>query len=121
MQDISRRDDQDSGLSECIYINGPFEKSKPGIDTALASAPPPAFTWRAVILGTFIGCILSAQNVYFGLRNGMSFGDGLVSSLVGYMLVKSFKHYFPSTWRGFHLHEHVVLQVIFVKNSSLFI
>lgn len=39
---------------------------------------PPAeevqFTWRAVAVGCMLGGVVSAMNIYFGLRTGWSIG-----------------------------------------------
>lgn len=75
------------------------------------------FTWRSVFVGTAIGCVLAAQNVYFGLRNGMSFGDGMVSAIIGYGMMKFLLKYIPM--KPFELHEHVILQTAAAANVSI--
>ena len=75
------------------------------------------FPWRSVLLGTFIGSILAAQNVYFGLRNGLSFGDGMVSAIIGYGMVRLLMKF--TNWEGFDIHEHVLLQTAAAANISI--
>eukprot|EP00808_Paulinella_micropora_P032277 g68502.t1 len=66
-------------------------------------------TWRALIVGSALGVIMGTQNVYFGMRSGTSFGGSVVSSLLGFALVRLL---IKAKWtsRPFSLQENVVLQ-----------
>lgn len=44
------------------------------------------FTARAVIAGCLIGGVVSAMNIYFGLRTGWSIGGSLIAAILGYSL-----------------------------------
>ncbi len=41
-------------------------------------------TLRAVLIGCFIGSIVSAMNIYFGLRTGWGFGGSLIAAILSY-------------------------------------
>ncbi len=45
-------------------------------------------TWRALLVGTFLGIFFGTQNVYFGIRSGSSMGGSIVVSLCGYGVVQ---------------------------------
>ncbi len=42
------------------------------------------FTMRAVVIGCLIGGIVSAMNIYFGLRTGWGFGGSLIAAILSY-------------------------------------
>ena len=42
------------------------------------------FTARAVVIGCLIGGIVSAMNIYFGLRTGWGFGGSLIAAILSY-------------------------------------
>ena len=41
---------------------------------------------RAVITGILLGAVVSAMNIYFGLRTGWSIGGSLIAAILGYSL-----------------------------------
>ena len=41
-------------------------------------------TFRAVITGTALGAVVSAMNIYFGLKTGWSIGGSLIAAILGY-------------------------------------
>ena len=43
-------------------------------------------TVRAVVAGCLIGGVVSAMNIYFGLRTGWSIGGSLIAAILGYSL-----------------------------------
>ncbi|KAF9431823.1 hypothetical protein BGZ76_011664, partial [Entomortierella beljakovae] len=38
---------------------------------------PHQFTWRASIVGSLLGCVVAASNLYLGLQIGWTFGAAL--------------------------------------------
>jgi len=48
-------------------------------------------TARAVIAGCLIGGVVSAMNIYFGLRTGWSIGGSLIAAILGYSLFSAIK------------------------------
>ncbi|KND00958.1 OPT superfamily oligopeptide transporter [Spizellomyces punctatus DAOM BR117] len=47
-----------------------------------------AFTFRAVFVGTILGAIIGASNMYLGLTVGWTFGASLFGSIVGFAILK---------------------------------
>ena len=46
----------------------------------------PQLTWRAVIMGTVLGGVLSLTNLYIGLKAGWGFGVAITACIVSYAL-----------------------------------
>ncbi|GJJ70470.1 hypothetical protein EMPS_02819 [Entomortierella parvispora] len=47
------------------------------------------FTWRAALVGSLLGCVVAASNLYLGLKIGWSFGAALWGSIFGFLILKS--------------------------------
>ena len=65
------------------------EPESPEQSTDRLYTPAPGesqFTARAVIAGCLIGGVVSAMNIYFGLRTGWSIGGSLIAAILGYSL-----------------------------------
>ncbi|KAJ3215398.1 hypothetical protein HDU67_000443 [Dinochytrium kinnereticum] len=58
------------------------------------------FTFRAVAVGTLLGCIIGASNMYLGLTVGWSFGGSLFGSIVGFAILKPLSRILPLTFGG---------------------
>jgi len=64
------------------------EKLSPG-EPIYSPAPGEAqFTFRAILVGSISGCLVSAINVYFGLKTGLSFGGALIAAIIGFTIFK---------------------------------
>ncbi|KAG0006014.1 hypothetical protein BGZ80_008579 [Entomortierella chlamydospora] len=50
---------------------------------------PQQFTWRAAIVGSLLGCVVAASNLYLGLQIGWTFGASLWGSIFGFLILKS--------------------------------
>ncbi|KAG0251796.1 hypothetical protein BG011_007369 [Mortierella polycephala] len=46
------------------------------------------FTWRSAIVGSLLGCIVAASNLYLGLKIGWTFGAALWGSIFGFLILK---------------------------------
>ncbi|KAG0039326.1 hypothetical protein BGZ82_008774 [Podila clonocystis] len=46
------------------------------------------FTWRAAIVGSLLGCIVAASNLYVGLKIGWTFGASLWGAIFGFIILK---------------------------------
>lgn len=55
----------------------------------------PQLTVRAAITGMTLGAILSASNLYIGLKIGWSFGMGITSAVVGFAIFAALRGVFP--------------------------
>ncbi|KAF9566001.1 hypothetical protein EC968_003938 [Mortierella alpina] len=49
---------------------------------------PEQFTWRAAIVGSILGCVVAASNLYLGLKIGWTFGAALWGSIFGFLILK---------------------------------
>ncbi|KAJ3100638.1 hypothetical protein HDU97_002031 [Phlyctochytrium planicorne] len=58
------------------------------------------FTFRAVFVGTLLGCIIGASNMYLGLTVGWSFGGSLFGSIVGFAVLKPLSRILPERFGG---------------------
>ncbi|KAF9165510.1 hypothetical protein BGX21_000612 [Mortierella sp. AD011] len=47
------------------------------------------FTWRAAIIGSLLGLVVAASNLYLGLSAGWTFGAALWGSILGFLILKS--------------------------------
>ncbi|KAJ9080023.1 hypothetical protein DSO57_1029473 [Entomophthora muscae] len=47
------------------------------------------FTWRAALVGSLLGCVVSASNMYLGLKSGWTFGASIFGAILGYTLLKA--------------------------------
>ncbi len=55
----------------------------------------PQLTVRAAITGMTLGAVLSASNLYIGLKIGWSFGMGITSAVVGFAIFAALRGVFP--------------------------
>lgn len=55
----------------------------------------PQLTFRAALTGMTLGAILSASNLYIGLKIGWSFGMGITSAVVGFAIFAALRGVFP--------------------------
>ncbi len=60
-------------------------------DTAGAPAKRIEFTARALILGSVLGVIFTAANVYLGLRVGLTFASAIPAAVISMALLRAFK------------------------------
>ncbi|KAF9273469.1 hypothetical protein BGZ74_004762, partial [Mortierella antarctica] len=51
---------------------------------------PKQFTVRAVLVGSILGLVVAASNMYTGLKAGWTFGAALWGSIFGFLLLKLF-------------------------------
>src|SRR5512136_498994 len=56
-------------------------------------------TWRAVIMGSFLGAFLSLQNLYVGLKTGWGLGVAITSCILSFTIWKSLRTMFPKLFK----------------------
>ena len=67
----------------------PASDGAPASDQIYFPAPGETqFTLRAVLGGCLLGCVVSAMNIYLGLRTGWSLGGSLIAAILGFSLFK---------------------------------
>jgi uncharacterized oligopeptide transporter (OPT) family protein len=66
-----RKRSSDSGMSRSIVAVG----------TAMAQ-----LTWRAVLIGSCLGGVLSLTNLYIGLKAGWGFGVAITACILSYAI-----------------------------------
>ncbi|KAG0279655.1 hypothetical protein BGZ95_000607 [Linnemannia exigua] len=76
----------------------------------------PHFTWRAMVVGIFIGTLLCFTNMYFGLQTGWISMMSLQSSLLGFAIFRALKKY---TKVPFGPAENIVLQSVAVATGTM--
>ncbi|KAI8808668.1 OPT oligopeptide transporter protein-domain-containing protein [Cladochytrium replicatum] len=59
-----------------------------------------AFTFRAVFVGTLLGLIVTASNMYLGLTIGWSFGASLFGAIIGFSILKPLSIWLPPRFGG---------------------
>ncbi|KAI0238509.1 hypothetical protein L0F63_006157 [Massospora cicadina] len=47
------------------------------------------FTWRSVIIGSLLGCIVASSNMYLGLKIGWTFSAGIFGAILGFGILKA--------------------------------
>ncbi|KDQ62137.1 hypothetical protein JAAARDRAFT_121385 [Jaapia argillacea MUCL 33604] len=58
------------------------------------------FTFRAVFVGSILGGVISASNIYLGLKTGWTFGAGLFGSIFGFAIIKPLSRILPERLGG---------------------
>jgi uncharacterized oligopeptide transporter (OPT) family protein len=59
----------------------------------------PQLTWRAVIMGSILGGVLSLQNLYVGLKTGWGLGVAITSCILSFTIWKSLRKLVPRWFR----------------------
>ncbi|KAG8760977.1 hypothetical protein FRC14_000578 [Serendipita sp. 396] len=57
-------------------------------------------TFRAVIIGSLLGLIVGASNIYLGLKTGFTFGASLFGAIFGFAILKPLSHALPEKLGG---------------------
>ena len=57
-------------------------------------------TFRALFVGCMLGAIVSASNLYLGLKTGWTFGASLFGSILGFAILKPLSRYAPRLLGG---------------------
>ncbi|ETS64672.1 hypothetical protein PaG_00619 [Moesziomyces aphidis] len=57
-------------------------------------------TVRALVVGTVLGCVIAASNVYLGLKTGFTFGASLFGAILGYSIIKIMQKALPEKLGG---------------------
>lgn len=58
------------------------------------------FTIRALLVGTGLGLIVAASNVYLGLKTGFTFGASLFGAILGFAIIKFMSRVLPPSFGG---------------------
>ncbi|KAI0754239.1 oligopeptide transporter [Daedaleopsis nitida] len=82
------RDDYDLNTHD---ITRPFPPDADEIEE------PHQLTIRAVFVGSCLGAIVGASNIYLGLKTGFTFGPQLFGSIFGYAIIKPLSKALPET------------------------
>ncbi|KAF9896605.1 hypothetical protein BX616_007126, partial [Lobosporangium transversale] len=77
---------------------------------------PHQFTWRAAIVGSLLGCVVAASNLYLGLKIGWTFGAALWGSIFGFLVLKSLSRFTGSV---FGPKENTVCQTAATASGGL--
>ncbi|KAI9097267.1 OPT oligopeptide transporter protein-domain-containing protein [Phlyctochytrium arcticum] len=85
-----------------------------------------ALTFRALLIGTILGSIVGASNIYLGLKTGFTFGASLFGAIFGFAVMKSGTRLLPALFgrRYFGPKENCTVQTAATAAgglSSLFV
>ncbi|KAI9298721.1 OPT superfamily oligopeptide transporter [Neoconidiobolus thromboides FSU 785] len=69
------------------------------------------FTWRAAIIGSILGSIVAASNMYLGLKSGWTFSASIFGAILGFGILKPLSK-LPPAWGGgeFGMKENCTVQ-----------
>lgn len=91
---LPKSDPRRSSVGVGSELDGPFarrESEMIAFDDQVAlnlfRADDYSFTWRAVILGSLVGCIICVSNIYLGMKSGITFGSTLFATLLGTLVL----------------------------------
>ncbi|RKP14014.1 OPT oligopeptide transporter protein-domain-containing protein, partial [Piptocephalis cylindrospora] len=60
------------------------------------------FTWRASIVGSLLGCLVAASNMYLGLKIGWTFGASLFGAIFSFAILRPMSAILPRVLGGGH-------------------
>lgn len=78
-------------------------------------------TIRSLVVGTVLGCVIAASNVYLGLKTGFTFGASLFGAILGYSIIKLMQKALPEKLGGgfFGPRENCTVQTAATAAGSL--
>src|SRR5262249_9067390 len=76
-------------------------------------------TLRALVMGVFLGIILSWSNLYVGLLAGWSLGVAVTACVLGYMFFRGASGLFPRLFPEFTILENNCMQSVAVAAGSI--
>ncbi|KAF9153537.1 hypothetical protein BGX21_010265 [Mortierella sp. AD011] len=91
-QEKASRCDYHKETNDFIIEEDPVEIFE-NIDEEEFVYEPQQFTWRASIVGSLLGCVVAASNLYLGLKIGWTFGAALWGSIFGFLILKSLSRF----------------------------
>ncbi|KAI0630922.1 OPT oligopeptide transporter [Trametes polyzona] len=102
------------------YLAGDNEE-KASLQDPDARQETQQFTFRAVLVGCALGAVISASNVYLGLKTGWTFGASLFGSIFGFAILKPLSRLLPEPLGGgyFGPKENVCCQSAATAAGSL--
>lgn len=106
---------QESFTAEDLARGVPFPES------SLPHEEGNGLTLRALVVGTALGFIIAASNIYLGLKTGFTFSATLFASLLGFVIIKSLTKILPDGKGGsfFGPRENVTIQSAAAGSSGL--
>lgn len=78
-------------------------------------------TIRSLVVGTVLGCVIAASNVYLGLKTGFTFGASLFGAILGFSIIKTMQKILPPSLGGgfFGPRENCTVQTAATAAGSL--
>lgn len=58
----------------------------------------PQLTFRAVLMGSFLGGFMSLSNLYVGLKTGWGLGVAITSCILSFAIFRTIRAIFPKSW-----------------------
>lgn len=96
-------------------------KGIPFAESSLPHEEGSGLTLRALVVGTALGFVIAASNIYLGLKTGFTFSATLFGSLLGFVIVKFISRTLPEAFGGgfFGPRENVTIQSAAAGASGL--
>ena len=71
-------------------------------------------TVRAIVVGTILGALVNASNLYLGLKTGFNFGSAMFGAIFGYGIIKSLSKFdkLPLLGGSFGPQENSIIQSV---------
>ena len=60
----------------------------------------PQLTWRAIIMGSALGCVMSLTNIYVGLKTGWGLGVAITACILSFSIWKGLRSALPGVVRS---------------------
>ena len=68
----------------------------------------PQLTWRAILMGSLLGCVMSLTNIYIGLKTGWALGVAITSCILSFAI-----------WRGLRTLGAVKTDFTILENNCM--
>ncbi|KZS99966.1 OPT-domain-containing protein [Laetiporus sulphureus 93-53] len=93
VEEVPSHDDHDDGAVLDFGTDDPFPMDPNATEEQ-------QFTFRAVFVGCALGAVISASNVYLGLKTGWTFGASMFGSIFGFAILKPLSKALPERFGG---------------------
>lgn len=102
----------DVEFAEEIFTPEDLVAGRPFPEESLPDEEGSGLTVRALIVGSGLGCVIAASNIYLGLKTGFTFGASLFGAILGFAIIKAVSKFLPYGWGGapFGPKENVTVQ-----------
>ncbi|PWN93293.1 OPT superfamily oligopeptide transporter [Acaromyces ingoldii] len=103
---------EDLEFAEEIFTPEDLVAGRPFPEESLPEEEGTGLTIRALLVGSALGCVIAASNIYLGLKTGFTFAASLFGAILGFGAIKALSRVLPYGWGGapFGPKENVTVQ-----------